>query len=94
MFAPTYPIRTSRLILRPVTLDDLDDVFEYQRRPDVVRWMLGAEPRTRAESRVSVLAMAGEDGLREENDCLTLAVVTACTGSTVAVTAATGSPSV
>jgi RimJ/RimL family protein N-acetyltransferase len=76
MFQPTYPIRTSRLTLRPVTLDDLDDVYGYQCRPDVARWMLGAEPRTREESRASVLAMAGEDSLRRENDCLTLAVAT------------------
>lgn len=76
MFAPTYPIRTDRLLLRPVTVDELDDVFAFQSRPDVVRWMFGAGPRTREESRVSVLAMTGEDVLRAENDCLTLAVVT------------------
>ncbi|MFI6783131.1 GNAT family N-acetyltransferase [Micromonospora sp. NPDC050276] len=76
MLQPTYPIRTARLSLRPVTIDDLDDVYAYQRRPDVVRWMLGAEPRTRAQSRASVLAMAGEDAWRAEGDCLTLAVVT------------------
>ncbi|NES13839.1 MULTISPECIES: GNAT family N-acetyltransferase [Micromonospora] len=73
MFRPTYPIRTARLTLRPVTPDDLDDVYAYQRRPDVVRWML-AEPRTREQSRASVAAMAGEDALRAEGDCLTLAV--------------------
>ncbi|MEV4719265.1 GNAT family N-acetyltransferase [Micromonospora noduli] len=76
MFQPTYPIRTARLVLRPVTIDDLDDVYAFQRRPDVVRWMLGAEPRTREQSRVSVLAMAGEDAWRAEGDCLTVAVVT------------------
>ncbi|MDG9673626.1 GNAT family N-acetyltransferase [Micromonospora sp. DH14] len=76
MFQPTYPIRTARLALRPVTIDDLDDVYAYQRRPDVVRWMLGAEPRTREESRASVLAMAGEDAWRAEGDCLTVAAVT------------------
>jgi RimJ/RimL family protein N-acetyltransferase len=76
VFQPTYPIRTARLTLRPVTLDDVDDVYAYQRRPDVVRWMLGAEPRTREQSRASVVAMAGEDALRAEGDCLTLAVVT------------------
>ncbi|MEU5964573.1 GNAT family N-acetyltransferase [Micromonospora parva] len=75
MFQPTYPIRTARLVLRPVTIDDLDDVYAYQRRPDVVRWMLGAEPRTREESRASVLAMAGEDAWRAEGDCLTVAAV-------------------
>ncbi|MEU8421140.1 GNAT family N-acetyltransferase [Micromonospora sp. NPDC048835] len=76
MFQPTFPIRTARLTLRPVTIDDLDDVYAYQRRPDVVRWMLGAEPRTRAQSRASVLAMAGEDAWRAEGDCLTVAAVT------------------
>ncbi|RAO39423.1 Ribosomal-protein-alanine N-acetyltransferase [Micromonospora saelicesensis] len=76
MFQPDYPIRTARLVLRPVTIDDLDDVYAFQRRPDVVRWMLGAEPRTREQSRVSVLAMACEDAWRAEGDCLTVAVVT------------------
>ncbi|MGC5331360.1 GNAT family N-acetyltransferase [Micromonospora sp. DT62] len=75
MSRPTYPIRTTRLTLRPVTLDDLDDVCSWQRRPDVFRWTL-AEPRTREESRSSVIAMAGEDALRAEGDCLTLAVAT------------------
>ncbi|MEV7628082.1 GNAT family N-acetyltransferase [Actinoplanes sp. NPDC089786] len=68
------PLRTARLTLRPVTLDDLDDVHSFQRRADVVRWMLGAEPRTREQSRASVIAMTGEDALRAEGDCLSLAV--------------------
>ncbi|MEU5725866.1 GNAT family protein [Micromonospora sp. NPDC047738] len=67
------PIRTRRLTLRPVTPDDLDDVYAYQRRPDVCRWLLGGEPRTREQSRESVAAMAREDGLRVEGDVLTLA---------------------
>ncbi|XVV16945.1 GNAT family N-acetyltransferase [Actinoplanes sp. CA-131856] len=76
MFRPSYPMRTPRLALRPVTLDDLDAVYAWQRRSDVARWMHAAGPRTREQSRVSVLAMAGEDALRAEGDCLTLAVVT------------------
>ena len=76
MFQPAYPIRTERLLLRPVTLDDLEDIHAYQRRPDVVRWMLGAEPRTHAQSRESVAVMAEEDALRHEGDCLTLAADT------------------
>lgn len=67
------PIRTRRLLLRPVTPDDLDDVYAFQRRPDVCRWTLGAEPRTREQSRESVAAMVHEDGLRAEGDVLTLA---------------------
>jgi RimJ/RimL family protein N-acetyltransferase len=78
MFQPTFPIRTPRLTLRPVTVDDLDDVYAWQCRPDVVRWTqsAGGAPRTREESRASVLAMVGEDALRAEVDCLTLAAVT------------------
>ncbi len=76
MFQPTYPISTPRLILRPVTLDDLDNVYAWQCRADVVRWMYGAGPRTREQSRASVLAMASEDALRAEGDCLTVAVAT------------------
>ncbi|MDG4758038.1 GNAT family N-acetyltransferase [Micromonospora sp. WMMD710] len=75
MVQPSYPIRTERLTLRPVTMDDLDDVYAYQSRRDVVRWMLGAEPRTREQSRASVRVMAGEDAWRAEGDCLTVAVV-------------------
>jgi RimJ/RimL family protein N-acetyltransferase len=76
MFQPTYPIQTPRLTLRPVTLDDLDHVYAWQCRPDVVRWMLGAEPSTREQSRESVVLMSGQDALRVEGDCLTLAVAT------------------
>ncbi|MDX5459092.1 GNAT family N-acetyltransferase [Micromonospora tulbaghiae] len=75
MAHPTYPLTTPRLLLRPVTPGDLDDVHAWQRRPDVVRWMRGARPRMREESRSSVAAMAAEDALRAEGDCLTLAVV-------------------
>ncbi|MET8282955.1 GNAT family N-acetyltransferase [Micromonospora sp. NPDC005174] len=78
MFQPTLPIRTPRLTLRSITLDDLDDVYAWQCRPDVVRWTYstGGVPRTREQSRESVLAMAGEDALRAVGDCLTLAAAT------------------
>jgi RimJ/RimL family protein N-acetyltransferase len=76
MSQPNLPIRTARLTLRSVTLEDLGDVHAWQCRSDVVRWMYGAQPRTREESRASVLAMSGEDALRAEGDCLTLAAVT------------------
>ncbi len=76
MVQPALPIRTARLTLRSITVDDLDDVHAWQCRSDVVRWMYGAEPRTREQSRASVLAMSGEDALRAEGDCLTLAAAT------------------
>jgi RimJ/RimL family protein N-acetyltransferase len=35
----TDPIRTDRLLLRTLTPDDLDDVFEYAGRDDVIRYL-------------------------------------------------------
>lgn len=43
---PTYPIHTSRLTLRPFSPDDVDDVFAYQSRDDVCRY-IPYTPRTR-----------------------------------------------
>jgi RimJ/RimL family protein N-acetyltransferase len=42
------PIRTERLVLRPLQPSDLDDVYAYQSREDVCRYLL-YEPRTRDE---------------------------------------------
>jgi RimJ/RimL family protein N-acetyltransferase len=46
--APEYPIRTERLLLRPLTLDDLDDLHAYMSRPDVCRY-IPPVPRSREE---------------------------------------------
>ena len=48
MFAPEYPIVTSRLLLRPLVPSDVDAVHAYQSRPDVCRY-IPYEPRTRDE---------------------------------------------
>jgi ribosomal protein S18 acetylase RimI-like enzyme len=42
------PVSTPRLRLRPVTADDVDDVYAYQSRPEVCRYLL-FEPRTREQ---------------------------------------------
>ena len=44
----TQPLRTERLALRTLTPDDLDDVFGYAGRDDVIRY-LPWPPRTRDE---------------------------------------------
>jgi RimJ/RimL family protein N-acetyltransferase len=44
----TGPLRTARLVLRAMTLSDVDDVHAYQSRADVCRY-LPYEPHTRAE---------------------------------------------
>jgi RimJ/RimL family protein N-acetyltransferase len=43
--SPEYPIATSRLRLRPLSLDDLDDLLAYRGQPDVCRY-LPFEPMT------------------------------------------------
>ena len=46
MLHPEYPLRTERLELRPLTLDDVEAVHEYQSREDVCRY-IPYEPRSR-----------------------------------------------
>ncbi|GAB3814275.1 GNAT family N-acetyltransferase [Micromonospora zhanjiangensis] len=69
-----YPIVTRRLVLRPVAPSDVDDVWAYQRHPEVARFMPW-EARERHESATAVAGMVVEDQLVEEGDCLCLAVV-------------------
>jgi RimJ/RimL family protein N-acetyltransferase len=71
---PACPVSLARVVLRPFTADDADDVWAYQRRRDVAHHMLW-EPRDREQSQASLDQMIREDGLSEEGDCLTLAVV-------------------
>jgi RimJ/RimL family protein N-acetyltransferase len=71
---PAYPIATARLLLRPFTPEDLDDVWAYQRQPAVARY-LPWEPRDREQSQRAVDQMVKETGLADEGDCLSLAVV-------------------
>jgi RimJ/RimL family protein N-acetyltransferase len=46
--APTYPIETERLLLRPLTPDDVDAVHAYQSLDEVCAY-LPYEPRSREE---------------------------------------------
>ena len=48
MLRPDYPLRTSRLLLRPLTVADADDLLVYQSDPDVCRY-IPYEPKTREE---------------------------------------------
>ncbi|MBB4893641.1 RimJ/RimL family protein N-acetyltransferase [Streptomyces olivoverticillatus] len=74
MLRITEPLSTERLLLRPFTSEDVEDVWAYQRRPVVARYMRW-EPRDRRQSQEAVDQMAGEVQLAEEGDCLSLAVV-------------------
>jgi len=54
---PGYPIETARLALRPFTPDDFDDLYAYQSRPDVARY-LHWEARDQAQVRQALEARA------------------------------------
>ncbi|RKT87889.1 Protein N-acetyltransferase, RimJ/RimL family [Saccharopolyspora antimicrobica] len=74
MFTVTAPITTDRLLLRPFTPDDVDDVWAYQRQPEVARHLLW-EARDRAQTEAAVEQMVRETTLAEDGDCLSLAAV-------------------
>ncbi len=48
MFAPDWPIRTDRLVLRPFRDSDLDVLYAIHSDEGVVRWLYN-DPRTRAQ---------------------------------------------
>jgi RimJ/RimL family protein N-acetyltransferase len=68
-----YPVRTERLLLRPLTEADVDDVFAYQSVPDVVRF-LPWPVRTLEESREHTLKRAGLTRLERDDDALVFGI--------------------
>jgi RimJ/RimL family protein N-acetyltransferase len=67
------PIVTERLILRLMTADDLDDVYAYQSREDVCRYLL-FEPRTREDVAEQVARHACATTLAADGDYWQLAI--------------------
>jgi RimJ/RimL family protein N-acetyltransferase len=79
---PDYPIRTERLLLRPLTLDDVDALLAYRSRPDVCRYV----PFQPMDRRVVEERLAGQwalTALTDEGQALTLGVELARTGELV-----------
>ena len=70
---PSYPIRTPRLWLRPVTVADVDAVNAYRSQEDVVRY-LPHPPQSRDDTVLTVNAMAAQSALTEPGQWLDLAV--------------------
>ncbi|MCB0032685.1 MAG: GNAT family N-acetyltransferase, partial [Anaerolineales bacterium] len=69
----TYPVLTKRLKLRPLTMSDLDDVYEYHRQPEVVRYMYW-EPKTRLETKAKLEQNMTHMQFTGEGSSLVLAV--------------------
>ena len=65
------PIRTERLVLRPLAEADADDVFAYQSLPDVVEY-LPWPVRDREESREHTVQRAGFTRLADDKDAIIL----------------------
>jgi RimJ/RimL family protein N-acetyltransferase len=70
----TEPIHTPRLTLRPFSPADLDDLYAYQSRPDVARYLFWPA-RDRAGARAALEQQCRETHLDAEGDWLTFAVV-------------------
>ncbi len=74
VFVPDYPIETERLLLRPFTRGDLDEVFAYRSRADVCRYLFD-EPMTRETCAETIQARVGQLSLEQDGDRIVLAVV-------------------
>ena len=71
----TFPalVRTARLLLRPMTDADLDDIHAYQSRPDVCRY-LPFEPRSRDEVAEKIAKYSAALVLNGDGDFWQLAI--------------------
>jgi len=69
----TSPLRTDRLVLRPMTAADVQDVYAYQSREDVCRYLL-FEPRTLDEVAAKVAQFSQATTLAVDGDYLQLAL--------------------
>lgn len=74
MFRPAGPVETARLTLRPFTPGDFDDLYAYQSRPDVTRY-LHWRARDHVQVREALARQCDEASLSAEGDWLTFAVV-------------------
>ena len=68
-----YPVVTERLLLRPFTPDDVDDVFAYQSRDDVCRY-IPYPPRTREQVTQRIAPPYARSTIDEPGQSVLLAV--------------------
>lgn len=77
---PTFPIHTKRLLLRPFEESDVDGVFAYQSKPEVVRFLYW-EVRDREQVAEALKAKIASRALAKDGDNVTLAIVAPETGA-------------
>ena len=74
VLAPTYPIVSERLLLRPFVGSDLAALAAIQARPEVARYLYW-EPRSEAEAAAAQERRLPQTRIAAEGDALVLAVV-------------------
>jgi RimJ/RimL family protein N-acetyltransferase len=79
---PTYPVRTERLLLRPLTFADADALLAYRSEPGVTRY-LPFEPMTRDEIHERLAGQWAQTELTEQSQVLTLGIEEAATGQLI-----------
>ena len=77
---PAYPIRTARLLLRPLTSTDTDALLAYRGRPDVCRYV-PFEPMDRQVISDRLAAQWAVTALDDEGQSLTLGIEVPETGA-------------
>ena len=73
MPSPTYPLRTERLLLRPITDDDFADLYAFQSDPDVTRYV-SYDARDPDGMRAALESKKRDVAVANDGDRLSLAV--------------------
>lgn len=76
---PVYPLRTGRLLLRPLSAGDVDALLSYRSRPDICRYV-PFEPMDRRTVEARLATDWAGTALTAEGQALTLGVELAGTG--------------
>jgi RimJ/RimL family protein N-acetyltransferase len=79
---PAYPVRTARLLLRPLTAGDADALLAYRSRPDVCRYV-PFEPMDHQMIGERLAKHWATTALTDEGQALTLGVELARTGELI-----------
>ncbi len=80
--APNYPVSTTRLRLRPLTGDDLEDVVAYRSREDVCRY-IPSEPLDALAVTQRLADRWAKHAIEREGDAVTLGVELAATSRVI-----------